>query len=122
MQESHKIIDQDLSSAELSKLINHASDIFLLCLEAILHHTEIEEFAPHILLNDGLNLLLEVYNRQKTNLMTNILLSRIFSNISVLPGVLKDIHKSGNTFLHVKETFNNYFFRMVDYNLRMDES
>lgn len=84
-----------MSSAELSKLINRSNDIFLLSLEAILHHTEIEEFAQHILSNDGLYLLMELYNRHKDDLLANILLSRIFSNISIFPNVLEDIHKSG---------------------------
>lgn len=80
---------------ELSKLINQANDILLLCVEALLHHTEVEEFSKQIVSNNGLSLLLEIYNRHKSSLVANIMFARIFSNISVYPDLLEDIHKSG---------------------------
>lgn len=76
-------------------MINQANDIFISCLEAILHHTEIEEFAKDIVIKNGLYLLMEIYNRHKNDLIVTIILSRIFSNISVFPELLIDIHKSG---------------------------
>lgn len=81
---------------ELAKFIKSESDVLLLGLQAILHHTETEDYAKDIICKNGLYLLMEIYNRYKSNLSVNILLSRMFSNISVFPELLGDIYTSGN--------------------------
>lgn len=94
-QESQKIIDQDFCSTELSQFIRSGNDILQLCVEAILHHSEMDQCAKDIVSCNGLNLLMEIHNRNKHNLAINVLLCRILANVSVHYDNLEDIFKSG---------------------------
>lgn len=66
-----------------------------MCLEPILHHSSVEDYAKDIVLLNGLPLLMEIHNRFKDNIDVNVTLCRIMANICNYPEFLEDIFRSG---------------------------
>lgn len=64
-------------------------------MESILHHTIFEKYAKDVVSENGLYLLMEIYNRFKHHEGVNILLCRIISNVSVFPELLEEIYRTG---------------------------
>ncbi|XP_056641518.1 protein SERAC1 isoform X1 [Diorhabda sublineata] len=89
------IVDNDSSALELSKFIQSESDILPKCLESLVHHCCIEKYTKHIIEQNGLPLLMEIYQRYKNNTDIIIKICQILSYMSVDRSVLDSLHKSG---------------------------
>lgn len=66
-----------------------------MCLEPILHHSSVENYAKDIVLLNGLPLLMEIHNRFKDNIDINVTLCKILANICTYPELLEDVFRSG---------------------------
>lgn len=66
-----------------------------MCLEPILHHSSVDNYARDIVQLNGLPLLMEIYNRFKDSVDVNLTLSKIISNICSYPELIDDIFRSG---------------------------
>lgn len=84
----------------LSKFIETADDILTMCLEPILHHSSVSNYARDIVELNGLPLLMEIYEKFQDNVDVNLTLCKIISNICSYPELLVDIFKSGRLFPH----------------------
>lgn len=97
LKESGRFVDHDTHAAmSLSKFIKSSDDILTMCLEPILHHSSVANYAKDIVELNGLPLLMEIHNRFKDNVYVNITLSKIMANICSYPELLDDIFRSGN--------------------------
>ncbi|KAF2904971.1 hypothetical protein ILUMI_01214 [Ignelater luminosus] len=94
-QDAERLLDNESVSTELRRLIQSANDILPLCLESLLHHSTVKDYAKDIVLLNGLSLLMEIHNRFKNNPDINIILCNILSNISMYPELLENIYRTG---------------------------
>lgn len=90
------MVDQDHPAVELTKFIQSADDVLTMCLEPILHHSAVEDYARDIVQLNGLPILMEIHNRFRNNIDVNVTLCRILSNICTYPEHLEELFKSGN--------------------------
>ncbi|GLV44251.1 uncharacterized protein CBL_12453 [Carabus blaptoides fortunei] len=95
VQDVGRMVEHDISSAELRQCIQSADDILPLCVQSILHHSTIDNNARDIVQMNGLPLLMELYKRYQDNKDIVMSLVKIISNISVYPELLQDIYRSG---------------------------
>lgn len=89
------IVDHDSSSLELRKFIQSEIDILPKCLESILHHCSIEKYSRDLVKSNGLQLMMEIYQRYRDNMDITTKLCQIISYVSVNRDLLDQIYKSG---------------------------
>lgn len=66
-----------------------------MCLETLLHHASIRNYAKDIAELNGLPLLTEIYHRFKDNIDVTATICRIISYLSMHSELLDDLFKSG---------------------------
>lgn len=84
-----------------------------MCLESLLHHSTIKNYAKDIVLLNGLPLLMEIHNRFKNDLDINITLCNILSNISMYPELLENLYRTG-IFIFILFSKKNYLFLSIN--------
>ncbi|XP_015109817.1 protein SERAC1 [Diachasma alloeum] len=99
-QEFHRdelVLDHDLSSVGIATGSGASWDQQLLqnCIQAIYHHSSIEQFSRAIAVAGGLPVLMEVQQRFSNDIDLSILLAKIISNLSLHSEYLDDIYRSG---------------------------
>lgn len=97
------MVEHDISSVELKQCIQSADDILPLCVQSILHHSTIENHARDIVQNNGLPLLMELYQRYKNNKDITISIVKIIGNISCHNELLQDLYRSGKINIFISE-------------------
>ena len=66
-----------------------------LCLESLLHHTNVERYSRDVVQHNGLHLLMGVYDRYRDNHNVKMTLCTILANVSVHRDLLDDLRKTG---------------------------
>lgn len=91
------IFDHDLVSVGLAvpPAINWDLEFLENCLQAIHHHSSLEQHSKDVIDAGGLSVLTNIQNTFEDNLNIKILLSKILSNLSLHSDCLDDIFRSG---------------------------
>ncbi|XP_074094508.1 protein SERAC1 isoform X3 [Cotesia typhae] len=89
--------DHELSSIDFTATPTISWDEQLLtqCIEAIYHHTAIEQFSRELANARGLSVLMEVKKKFNDNVDVCVLLAKIISNLSLYTELMDDIFRSG---------------------------
>ncbi|XP_011506367.1 PREDICTED: protein SERAC1 isoform X2 [Ceratosolen solmsi marchali] len=89
------IMEPDISNDGLSSLIKWDINFLQNCLEAILHHSSLNNHSNDIVDVGGLQILMNIYKLLGDNIDICALIAKILSNISLNPEYLEDIFRSG---------------------------
>ncbi|XP_017783415.1 PREDICTED: protein SERAC1 isoform X2 [Nicrophorus vespilloides] len=90
-----RIIDNEHGSEDLSVMNSYSEQQIPICLETIRHHSIFDDNCYDIVDNNGLYILMEIYNRFDANIKVCIPLCNILANISSRPDIVEELHRSG---------------------------
>ncbi|RZC34964.1 conserved oligomeric Golgi complex subunit 7 [Asbolus verrucosus] len=79
----------------ISKAFAEFHEVVPMCLESLLHHASVKNYAKDIAELNGLPLLMEIHNRFKDNINVTATICRIISYLSMHRDLLDELHKSG---------------------------
>ncbi|CAH1373103.1 unnamed protein product [Tenebrio molitor] len=86
---------EDMTYIELKKSIQSSDELLPLCLESLLHHASVGNYAKDIAELNGLPLLMEIHNRFKDNVEVSATICRIISYLSMHPDLLEELYNTG---------------------------
>ncbi|XP_014212243.1 protein SERAC1-like [Copidosoma floridanum] len=96
-QRETSIFEHDLTNLGLSvpPPINWDQDFLINCVQAVHHHSSLDEHSKEVADAGGLQILMNVYKLMKDNIELCSLIAKILSNLSLHPEYLQDIFRSG---------------------------
>ncbi|XP_063911696.1 protein SERAC1 isoform X3 [Zophobas morio] len=85
----------EYSPFELKKYIQSSEEVLPMCLESLLHHASVGDYAKDIAALNGLPLLMEIHNRFKENHTVTATICRIISYLSMHKELLNELYITG---------------------------
>lgn len=87
--------DSDPSSDQITRAIKASPNILPVCLQSILHHSNMEPYVNDVPLQNGLGLLMEVYQYFKEDADVAITVCNILANVSSNKEILPELYRTG---------------------------
>lgn len=87
--------DSDPSSDQITRAIKASPSLLPVCLQSILHHSNMEPYVNDVALHNGIELLMAVYQYFKEDADVAITICNILANVSSNRDILPELYKTG---------------------------